>query len=77
MNHCYVGRTADRFVNAVNRLFDDTPLFISDLDKQSKVRRVFKKEQLRMIDFLGSRDHSDVGASMPGAPLCEAGDLSI
>jgi hypothetical protein len=69
-------RTADRFVNAVNRLFDDTPLLISDLDKHSKVRRVFERAQLKMIDSLGSRDHSDVGASMPGAPLCEAGDLS-
>ena len=77
MNHCYVGRTAVRFVNAVNRLYDDTPVFISDLDKQSKVRRVLKRAELRTISSLGSRDHSNVGASMLGASLCEAGDLSI
>jgi hypothetical protein len=64
----YVGCAIDRFVTVVNQLVKYTPLSIGDFEDYFNARRVVEGVRRRKIDRLGSRDHSDVGASMLGAP---------
>jgi hypothetical protein len=68
MNRWCVGCDIDHFITVVNQLVSYTPLSVADFKDHFSARRVTERARRREIDLLGSRDHSDVGASVPGAP---------
>jgi hypothetical protein len=68
MNRGYVGRAIDRLVTVVNQFVNYTPLSIVDFKDHFSARGLIKGVRQRNINCSGSRDHYDVGASMPGAP---------